>query len=55
MECAVASTIALILVGLECWRMAGWVAAVVVTVTIGAAVLGMYVWSAIKASHRRRS
>jgi hypothetical protein len=48
--------IALLLVGLLWWLQSGsWMAGVVVTGTIAVAALGMGIWSAIKARHRRRS
>jgi hypothetical protein len=48
--------IALPLVGLAWWLQSGsWMAGVVVTGTIAVAALGMGIWSAIKARHRRRS
>jgi hypothetical protein len=46
--------VALPLVGLGWWLEYGWVAGVVVTGTIAAAALGMGIWSAVKARHRRR-
>ena len=43
-----------ILVGLGYWLEHGWVAGVVISGTLAAAVLGVGIWPILKARHHRR-